>query len=513
MMEVGKRPCTLILVLLIFVNHFLKIKGQGLFFADFLKFIDDKYPIFITTDEFDQDLAIANENSTTHVIRYNTYIDEEQIADHLQKLHLSGDLTTIVFIDGGHQKLLDLLTNNLQLFNKGLTGLIAEVDVSSGLNLTLRLDTRLYQYSSQGNTTSLKEVYAVNGKIKVQTVGKWQENTGLTVPITNMWERRTNLEGMLIRVATMSYPGLHELHYDLSGKSITSGSGLFLEPLNILAKEINFTLKLAPSNDGKWGGTLTENGTWNGLIGMLIEEQADIAGALFVTEARGKVVSFSRAISEEIVTLMSASNGEPDANPFIYFEIMPQNAWYVLCVMVTSISTCFVIINYSGMNNMHDKFDSEKFTMINGLGLSLTFFRQIYYDVNIICKSTRILFFMSALSTYLLYIHYTAYLTAASTYSTKSNINSFRDVLSGGYQVAVFENTAQHDVLKYAKPGTAMHEVYHNTMKNRHAAFVQPNTHVPNILASKKTLLYAGDLTAKLIYKDLNVFNIQGFFI
>ena len=159
---------------------------------------------------------------------------------------------------------------------------------------------------------------------------------------------------------------------------------------------------------------------------------------------------------------------------------------------------------------MHDNFDSEKFTIINGLGISLTFFRQIYYDVKINCKSTRILFVISAVSTYLVYIHYTAYLTASSTYGKKDQIESFADVLSGGYKVAVWENSAQHDDLRHAKQGTAMNEVYHRTMKNSPDAFLEPTTEVQKIFSKRKTLIYWTDFYMKAQNKDLNVFNIQG---
>ena len=499
-----------ILLLIIFVNIFHETEGQDKFFTDFLKCFNIEDLFFITTDELDQDLAnTKTNNSTTALIRYTTNKDEEEVADHLQKLHLSGDLKVAVFIDHGHHKLLDLLSNGRQLFNNGLTGLISELDETTGLSLTLRLDTRLYTYTSKGNKISLKEVYAVNGKKKVQTVGTWSWNTGLILPVTSMWERRSNLEGMSIRVATMSVQNLHEIHYDKSGDSVIGGSGFFLEPLNILAKELNFTWKLKPSNDGQWGAM--DNGTWNGLISMLINEQTDIAAAaLTVTKGRMNVVAFSRAIAHEVITLISAPNVEREANPHIYIEIFPHTVWYVICGLVLSISTCFAITNYSGKNNMHDKFDSEKFTIMNGLGLSLTFFRQIYYDVNINCKSTRILFILSAVSTYLLYIHYTAYLTAASTYVKKTPIASFRDVLNGGYQVVVWENSVFHDLLRDAKSGTAMNEVYQKTMKNRNGAFHHSYTDLPKILASQENLIYNGDFFTKSQYQDLMFLRIQG---
>ena len=438
MMKLSKGVGILIVILFI-ITKLWEVEGQKLFFADFLKVFNYANPVFISTDEFDQDIANTNMNSMTDLIRYTTDKEEEQVADHIQKLHLSDDLTMAVFIDNGHHKLLNLLINELKIFQKGITCLFSGADVTTNLNLTLRLDSRLYLYTSKGKLINLKEMYDVNAKKVISKIGTWSENKGLSVRTTNMWERRTNLNGMLIRVATISYPLLHELHYDESGL-LLSGKGLFLEPLNILAERLNFTLKLIPSNDGQWGA-LNKNGTWNGVIGMLNAGQADIAAAcLSITEARGRVVNFGTVIAEGEVTLISTSTKEPEASPWIYIEIFPHSVWYVICAMVISISICITIINYSGMNYMHDKFDSEQFTIKNGFGLTLTLFRQIYYDVNINSKSTRILFILSAASTYLLYVHYITYLTAASTFGEKSQINSFMDVLSGGYQVSVFEN-------------------------------------------------------------------------
>ena len=496
------------LIVILFITCLWEIEGQELFFTDFLKMFNNESPVFISTDQHDQDFNEENKIFNTDLIRYTTHKEEEQVAHHLQKLHLSGDLTMAVFLDKGHQKLLDLLINNPKLFQKGMTWLLAEADVTNRHSFSLSLNTRLYLYASKENLINLKEMYAVNRKKIVRKIGTWNETQGLSVMTTNVWERRTDLDGMLIRVATISYPLLHELHYDEPGPSIT-GKGLFLEPLNILAKRLNFTLKLIPSIDGQWGA-LDENGTWNGVIGMLNAGQADIAAAcLSITEARARVVTFGTVIAEGVVTLISASTSKPEANLWIYLEIFPNTVWYVICAMAIGMSTCFSIINYSGINSMHDKFDSEKFTIINSLGLTLTFFRQIYYDVNINCKSMRILFILSAASTYLMYVHYITYLTAASTYGKKSQINSFMDVLSGGYQVSVFENSAYHDLLRYATPGTAMHEVYHKTMKNRPSAFLQSFTAIPKLLASKKNLFYHEDFYPKALYEDLTISNIQ----
>ena len=448
------------------------------------------------------------------MIRYTKNQDEEQVSRHFYRLFLLGDLTMAIFMDNGHHLLLDLLINNLQMFNSRVIGLISENDMNISASFTMRLTSRLYMYTSRGSSIILKELYAVNGKNKVQRVGIWKESTGLIIPMIKMWERRSNLEGMELRVATMSFPPMQMLTHDISNKTITGGEGLFLDPLNVLAKKLNFTICFMSPNDKQWGA-LTKNGSWTGMIGMLVNQEADIAAAdISATEARQRAVTFAEAIVEEIVTLISAPSGGKGASPWIYFEIFPRDAWYLTGSMVLIVTACFYMIHYSGINFLHGQFDSEDFTIITGFGLSLSFFRQIYYNVNINCNSTKLLFLTSAITSYLLYIHYTAYLTAASTYGKQTKIHSFWDVLSGDYEVFTYKDMVYHHLLSNAAPDTAMHEVYHKTMKKKPNAFIEQDNIVDDLgklLISKKTLIYAGDFFLKSQYKDLQYLGIQVF--
>ena len=115
-MEVGKG--TYILIASIIVTHLCNIKGQQLFYTDFLKTFNYENPLFISTDELDLNLGNPCKNSARAFIRYTTNKDEKQVSHHLQQLFLLGDLTMVVFINDGHDKLLDLLINDLQLFSK-----------------------------------------------------------------------------------------------------------------------------------------------------------------------------------------------------------------------------------------------------------------------------------------------------------------------------------------------------------------------------------------------------------
>ena len=124
-----------ILLSIIFVNIFQEAEGQEKLIADFLEYLNIENPVYIRTDEFDQDWSVSNKTLTAF-IKYTPNKDEEQVADYLQQLQVLGDLTMAVFIDNGHQTLLDLMINDLQLFKRGLSGLVSHDDVSTRLNLT-----------------------------------------------------------------------------------------------------------------------------------------------------------------------------------------------------------------------------------------------------------------------------------------------------------------------------------------------------------------------------------------
>ncbi|XP_064105107.1 glutamate receptor ionotropic, kainate 1-like [Macrobrachium nipponense] len=71
-------------------------------------------------------------------------------------------------------------------------------------------------------------------------------------------------------------------------------SGPALELLKIIANDMNFTYTLkVPPNDGAWG-VLYPNGTWNGIIRMILDKEADIGlGPFGVTYVRSKFIDYT----------------------------------------------------------------------------------------------------------------------------------------------------------------------------------------------------------------------------
>ena len=73
-------------------------------------------------------------------------------------------------------------------------------------------------------------------------------------------------------------------------------TGLFQDILSELEARLNFSAVTTVSADGKWGGWSTDvgNGTFNGLVGMLVIGEADlVTGGLTVTAQRSEAIDFT----------------------------------------------------------------------------------------------------------------------------------------------------------------------------------------------------------------------------
>ena len=78
-----------------------------------------------------------------------------------------------------------------------------------------------------------------------------------------------------------------EFSHRVPDKKVIGGGGIFIEPLNILSSQLNFTINLTASIDNKWGA-VNKEGVWNGMIGMVVRGEADIAAASLTREATRK---------------------------------------------------------------------------------------------------------------------------------------------------------------------------------------------------------------------------------
>ena len=97
--------------------------------------------------------------------------------------------------------------------------------------------------------------------------------------------------------------------------------------LTLLSKNHNFTRELLLAPDGKVGG-IGQDGLWNGMVGMLLRDEADIISSpLTQTPLRSTVINFTVPIEQEVVTLIAPLRKGVATNFWVYSHIFSKVIW------------------------------------------------------------------------------------------------------------------------------------------------------------------------------------------
>ncbi|XP_046444793.1 glutamate receptor ionotropic, delta-1-like isoform X1 [Daphnia pulex] len=106
------------------------------------------------------------------------------------------------------------------------------------------------------------------------------------------------LNGKILRVAAVEISPFVEFVRDENG-IVVDGKGFSFEILAALMETYNFSITIEVPKDKAYGALLA-NGTWNGMIGMILNNESDVGiGSFSVTHVRNRVVDFTVAYYEE----------------------------------------------------------------------------------------------------------------------------------------------------------------------------------------------------------------------
>ncbi|GFT97765.1 lig_chan-Glu_bd domain-containing protein [Nephila pilipes] len=103
----------------------------------------------------------------------------------------------------------------------------------------------------------------------------------------------------LVRIAVVPLPPMFDFTTDEKGRTVASGTeGIFMDTI---LKALRYRYELYVPPDHEWGRLL--NGNWTGMIGALLNKQADLAWTwLSVNEERHNVVNFSSSYFVDTTT-------------------------------------------------------------------------------------------------------------------------------------------------------------------------------------------------------------------
>ncbi|XP_078384334.1 glutamate receptor 2-like [Oculina patagonica] len=229
--------------------------------------------------------------------------------------------------------------------------------------------------------------------------------------------------------------------------------GYCIDLLNELARNLKFTYELYPSPDGMYGAE-TENGTWNGMVGELVAERADIIVApLTVTESREKVIDFSVPFMFYTEEMLLKKHSAEESNDLLQFmNPFANEVWFATLGTLVVMSISVFLINYYspyGYKDETGKGTSEEFSFFNSVWFAVACMLQQGGDNTPKSLSGRILAGCYWFCILIWVSTYTANLAAFFTVSNVEHpINNLEDIVKSTYKVAVLDSSSTSEFFK-----------------------------------------------------------------
>ena len=152
--------------------------------------------------------------------------------------------------------------------------LILPADMALQLDLRPRLDSNVYLFETVEDQIRFHELYSVDeGRPIVAQIGNWSQSKGLKWSQEAMAERRKNLESAELKVGTIiSAPFIKTFENE-------TAEGFVNDVLNALSDKYGLKVTYVYTFDGSYGQKV--NGSWNGLVKMLLDRDVDMIGTGF----------------------------------------------------------------------------------------------------------------------------------------------------------------------------------------------------------------------------------------
>ncbi|KAL7301179.1 hypothetical protein TKK_0006150 [Trichogramma kaykai] len=168
-------------------------------------------------------------------------------------------------------------------------------DFFSNIHVPLDCVFLVVQKFEDSRTYVLTEVYSIDkGRELITNVfGTWEEESGLEITRLALYQRRSNLQGQLIRVTTVEDPPV-SVAIENSDGTMTGIKGFFGTIIQILEENLNCTIVYSKSE--AWGSKHPD-GSWSGAIGMLVRKETDLVAAeLLMSTDRLDSIAFTTPV-------------------------------------------------------------------------------------------------------------------------------------------------------------------------------------------------------------------------
>ena len=218
------------------------------------------------------------------------------------------------------------------------------------------LNSQVYSLNTFNETIEVLEHYNIGAQSQiVQLVGNFK-NKSLTFTERNIYERRSNLNGFRIRAETLiEYPYV----LDVDNGRITGAIGDLWH--DTIEEQLNLTTSVSSPPDENWG-SLLEDGSWDGMVGGLLQGRADVIVApLYRTVARERVIQYSETF-DIAATGLFVKFPKRDASWTTFLDPFTPVVWSALFLLFVTLSFALSITYKFGQEH---SINQDSFTFWN----------------------------------------------------------------------------------------------------------------------------------------------------
>ncbi|XDV44854.1 hypothetical protein PO909_013072, partial [Leuciscus waleckii] len=240
------------------------------------------------------------------------------------------------------------------------------------------------------------------------------------------------MQGVTVKVVTLLEDPFVMVAENILGQP-KRYKGFSIDVLDALAKILGFKYDIYQVSDSKYGSQLT-NGTWNGMIGELINKRADLAvSAITITPERENVVDFSKRYMDYSVGILHRKP-EEKINIFSLFAPFDLAVWACIAAAIPVVGVLiFLLTRMQMLRSQNPPGAHHASSMFNSLHSAIWIvygaFVQQGGDSVVGSVALRIVMGSWWLFTLIVCSSYTANLAAFLTVSRMDNtIRSFQDL-------------------------------------------------------------------------------------
>lgn len=394
------------------------------------------------------------------------------------------------------------------------------------MNNMVMFDSKIYVINVNKTHVSLQEVYKIcsEREVEMQTIQNIGYETNSSFVKENriekqnvletqksIWDRRNSLMGCNLKIAyvdsfnhiTMADSEDEIEHIDswnvFKSGNITmyAGASNELELIKQLSHDLNFTITWVQAKDNSYGVLDNNTKLWNGIIGLLVRDEADLSNAYLInTKSRSEVVSFSTQFHLATFGLFMARPSSVKPSWTTFLDVFSLTYWFLLISMVACLLLVLLFFFQNGKENTScttttflGDIAASLLTVLLSLGTYDIFNDRIrqFYSRN----SFKILIFVICFFGWLIKeVYIGGLISSLIDQRHESKINKLEDILTNpGYQLILRKGTASVQYFENSETWTHK-QIWESQLKNNTIAYVDRIMDAETLLLKEEKIVY-----------------------